>query len=59
MIKHFEYLTPKTVQETLALLSQYKEEAKIMAGGQSLLLIMKHSPFFLEDKQPCNQEPGK
>lgn len=45
MIKHFQYLTPKTVQETLVLLSQYKGEAKIMAGGQSLLLIMKHGLF--------------
>lgn len=41
MIKEFEYLAPKTVKEALSLLSQYKEEAKIIAGGQSLLVIMK------------------
>ena len=41
MITEFEYFAPKTVEEALSLLSQYKEEAKIIAGGQSLLVIMK------------------
>ena len=41
MIKSFEYFAPKTVEEALSLLSQYKEEAKIIAGGQSLLVVMK------------------
>lgn len=41
MIKSFEYVAPKTVEEALSLLSQYKEEAKIIAGGQSLLVVMK------------------
>ena len=41
MIKDFEYFSPKTVEEALSLLSQYKEEAKIIAGGQSLLVVMK------------------
>jgi len=41
MIREFEYLALKTVKEALSLLSQYKEEAKIIAGGQSLLVIMK------------------
>lgn len=45
MIKSFEYFAPKTVQETLTLLSQYKEKAKIMAGGQSLLVVMKQGLF--------------
>jgi carbon-monoxide dehydrogenase medium subunit len=40
-MKDFEYFDPKTVKEALPLLSQYKDEAKIIAGGQSLLVIMK------------------
>ena len=41
MIREFEYFAPKTVEEALSLLSQYKEDAKIIAGGQSLLVVMK------------------
>jgi carbon-monoxide dehydrogenase medium subunit len=41
MIAAFEYFAPKTVRETLSLLSKYKEEAKIIAGGQSMLVVMR------------------
>ena len=41
MITEFEYFAPTTVEEALSLLSQYKEEAKIIAGGQSLLVVMR------------------
>jgi carbon-monoxide dehydrogenase medium subunit len=40
-MKDFEYFAPKTVEEALSLLSQHKEEAKIIAGGQSMLVIMR------------------
>jgi len=40
-MKDFEYFAPKTVEESLSLLSQYKGEAKIIAGGQSMLVIMR------------------
>ena len=40
-MKDFEYFTPTTLKEALSLLSQYKEEAKIIAGGQSLLVVMR------------------
>jgi CO/xanthine dehydrogenase FAD-binding subunit len=40
VIKEFEYFAPKTVAEACSLLSQYKEEAKMIAGGQSLLILM-------------------
>jgi carbon-monoxide dehydrogenase medium subunit len=40
-MKDFEYFAPKTVEESLSLLSQYKAEAKIIAGGQSMLVIMR------------------
>lgn len=52
MIKDFEYFAPETVEEALSLLSQYGEEAKIIAGGQSLLLPMRQgllAPEYLID----------
>ena len=52
MIKDFEYFAPKTVEEALSLLSQYKEEAKIIAGGQSMLVVMRQgilAPEYLID----------
>jgi len=36
----FEYLAPAEIQEALALLEQYGEDAKILAGGQSLMPLM-------------------
>jgi len=52
MIADFEYFAPKTVAEALSLLSKYKEEAKIIAGGQSMLVVMKQrllTPEYLID----------
>jgi carbon-monoxide dehydrogenase medium subunit len=52
MIKDFEYLAPITVEEALSMLSQYGEEAKIIAGGQSLLIPMRQglvAPEYLID----------
>lgn len=37
----FDYFSPRTLDEALALLSTYGEEAKVLAGGQSLLPMMK------------------
>ncbi len=51
-MKDFEYFAPKTVEECLSLLSQYKEEAKIIAGGQSMLVVMRQgllAPEFVID----------
>lgn len=41
MIRDFEYRAPKTLEEALTLLSKYGEECKIIAGGQSLLVLMR------------------
>ena len=52
MIKDFEYFVPKTVEEALTLLSQYEDESKVIAGGQSLLILMKQglvAPKYLID----------
>lgn len=37
----FEYRAPETVEEALALLSKYREDAKVLAGGQSLIPMLK------------------
>jgi len=48
----FEYFAPQTVDEALELLTRYGEDAKILAGGQSLIPMMKlriASPRYLID----------
>jgi len=37
----FEYFAPASLKEALELLSTYKDDAKILAGGQSLVPLMK------------------
>lgn len=37
----FDYYAPKTVAEAVALLREYGEQAKVLAGGQSLLPLLK------------------
>ena len=37
----FEYFSPRTVDEAVELLTRHGEDAKILAGGQSLLPMMK------------------
>ncbi|OGP64715.1 MAG: hypothetical protein A2169_01935 [Deltaproteobacteria bacterium RBG_13_47_9] len=52
MINDFEYFAPKTLKEALTLLDQYREECKIIAGGQSLLIMMRQGlikPNYLID----------
>jgi len=48
----FEYFSPQTVDEALDLLVRHGDDAKILAGGQSLLPMMKlriASPRYLVD----------
>jgi aerobic carbon-monoxide dehydrogenase medium subunit len=40
-VKAFNYLTPATAAEAVALLGQHGPQAQVIAGGQSLLLAMK------------------
>src|ERR1700751_3740861 len=37
----FEYLAPKSMGEAVELLTQYGKDAKVLAGGQSLVPMMK------------------
>jgi CO/xanthine dehydrogenase FAD-binding subunit len=36
----FEYIAPKSIDEALAVMAQYGDEAKVLAGGQSLVPAM-------------------
>ena len=57
----FEYFAPRTVDEVLELLTRYGEEAKILAGGQSLIPMMKlriASPRYLIDVNGINSLTG-
>ena len=37
----FEYFAPTSISEATSLLAKYRDEAKILAGGHSLLPAMK------------------
>ena len=54
----FDYVAPATLDEALALLDRYGDEAKVLAGGQSLIPLMKlrfAAPRVLVD---INRIPG-
>ncbi len=40
-LPRFEYLGPETLEDALDLLAEYKDDAKILAGGTDLLVRMK------------------
>jgi len=52
MIKDFEHFAPKTLKEALTLLDKYQDDCKVIAGGQSLLILMRQglvAPKYLID----------
>ncbi|MDQ6727125.1 MAG: xanthine dehydrogenase family protein subunit M [Actinomycetota bacterium] len=54
----FEYVAPSSLDEALALLAEHGEDAKVLAGGQSLIPLMKlrfAAPALLID---INRIPG-
>ena len=48
MIHDFTYLRPGNVKEALAMLAEYHDSAKIICGGQSLLIIMRQGLVITE-----------
>ena len=40
-MKQFEYVTPTSIEEALELLSVHRHDAKILAGGQSLMIVLQ------------------
>jgi carbon-monoxide dehydrogenase medium subunit len=52
MIKDFEHFAPKTLDEALTLLDTYSDECKVIAGGQSLIILMRQgliAPKYIVD----------
>ena len=50
----FEYFAPRSLTDAIGLLQQYPGEAKVLAGGQSLIPLMKFrlaNPGYLVDLQ--------
>jgi aerobic carbon-monoxide dehydrogenase medium subunit len=48
----FEYFRPASLQEAIALLSRFQDDAKVLAGGQSLVSLLKlrlANPKYLVD----------
>jgi 4-hydroxybenzoyl-CoA reductase subunit beta len=41
-LPRFEHLQPESLEEALDLLSEHREEARVIAGGTDLLVSMKH-----------------
>jgi carbon-monoxide dehydrogenase medium subunit len=57
-MRNFEYLTPESVEEACFFLSQHQDEAKVIAGGQSLLILLKQrliEPSYLIDLKPLTR----
>jgi carbon-monoxide dehydrogenase medium subunit len=54
----FDYVAPQSIDEVLALLAQHGDDAKVLAGGQSLIPLMKFrfaAPALVVD---INNVPG-
>ena len=54
----FDYVAPTTVDEVLAVLAERGDEAKVLAGGQSLIPMMKLRFAFPELLVDVNRVPG-
>ena len=37
----FEYMSPTSLPEAVAILAKYPDDAKVLAGGQSLISLLK------------------
>ncbi|RMF90391.1 MAG: xanthine dehydrogenase family protein subunit M [Nitrospinota bacterium] len=44
-MKNFQYFAPRSLEEALSLLSRYREQAKVLAGGTDLFLRMRTRVF--------------
>jgi CO/xanthine dehydrogenase FAD-binding subunit len=54
----FDYLAPRSLDEALAILAEHRDEAKVLAGGQSLVPLLNFRlvrPAYLVD---LNEIPG-
>src|SRR5215467_4197004 len=57
----FEYVVPESVADAVSVLAQHGDEAKVLAGGQSLIPLMKlrfAAPGLLVDVNPIVRNLG-
>jgi aerobic carbon-monoxide dehydrogenase medium subunit len=54
----FDYIAPRSLDETLALLAERGDEVKVLAGGQSLIPLMKLRLATPETLVDINRVPG-
>ena len=54
----FEYHAPSTLDEAISLLAGYGPEASVLAGGQSLIPMMKFQKFQLKPGPDALRVPG-
>lgn len=56
--KAFDYFAPKSLEEALDLVERYAEDARVLAGGQSLIPLMKLRFLFPAQIVDLNRIPG-
>ena len=54
----FDYVVPSSVEEVIAILGEHGDDAKVMAGGQSLIPVMKLRFAAVEKIVDINRVPG-
>ncbi len=57
-MKKFDYLKPKTLEETLTLLNKYGEKAKLIAGGTDVIVMIKQKKMSPEVLISLQDVPG-
>ena len=60
ILRPFEYVESKTVDEAVAALRSGGEDARVIAGGTALVPLMKHSVLRPErhERGPTRDDPG-
>ena len=56
--KAFDYFAPTSLEEALDLVERYAEDARVLAGGQSLIPLMKLRFLFPAQIVDLNRIPG-
>lgn len=55
-MRNFEYFEPSSVSEAVSLLAEYKDEAKVIAGGTDLPIVRVAAVLTLEPEDKVCQD---
>ena len=58
VLRGFEYLEPNSVEEATSMLEQYGDDAKLLAGGTDLLVLMKRRELIPKAVIATKKIPG-